>query len=33
VLCNRPLFQVRIAEAVALVRSARAWLHMAIQQT
>jgi indole-3-acetate monooxygenase len=32
-LCDRPLFQVRIAEATALVRSARAWLHTTIQQT
>src|SRR5262249_54821030 len=30
-LRNRPLFQVRVAEAVALVRSARAWLHTAVQ--
>lgn len=33
VLRDRPLFQVRLAEAVALVRSARAWLHTAVQQT
>jgi indole-3-acetate monooxygenase len=33
VLRNRPLFQVHMAEAVALVRSARAWLHMVVQQT
>jgi alkylation response protein AidB-like acyl-CoA dehydrogenase len=32
-LRDRPLFQVRVAEALALVRSARAWLHMAVQQT
>ena len=32
VLRDQPLFQARIAEAVALVRSARAWLHMAVQQ-
>jgi alkylation response protein AidB-like acyl-CoA dehydrogenase len=32
VLRDHPLFQARIAEAVALVRSARAWLHMAVQQ-
>lgn len=32
-LRDRPLFQVRLAEAVALVRSARAWLHTAIQET
>ena len=33
VLRDHPLFQARMAEAVALVRSARAWLHMAVQQT
>jgi alkylation response protein AidB-like acyl-CoA dehydrogenase len=27
------MFQVRLAEAVALVRSARAWLHATVQQT
>jgi indole-3-acetate monooxygenase len=32
-LCDRPMFQVRLAEAVALVRSARAWLHATVQQT
>jgi alkylation response protein AidB-like acyl-CoA dehydrogenase len=32
VLRDHPLFQARIAEAVALVRSARAWLHTAVQQ-
>jgi alkylation response protein AidB-like acyl-CoA dehydrogenase len=32
-LRDRPLFQVRVAEAVALVRSARAWLHTAVQDT
>jgi indole-3-acetate monooxygenase len=32
-LRDRPLFQGRLAEAVALVRSARAWLHTAVQQT
>jgi alkylation response protein AidB-like acyl-CoA dehydrogenase len=31
-LRDRPLFQVRLAEAVALVRSARAWLYAAVQQ-
>jgi alkylation response protein AidB-like acyl-CoA dehydrogenase len=31
-LRDRALFQVRLAEAVALVRSARAWLHTAVQQ-
>jgi alkylation response protein AidB-like acyl-CoA dehydrogenase len=31
-LRDQPFFQARIAEAVALVRSARAWLHTAIQQ-
>jgi indole-3-acetate monooxygenase len=33
VLRDQPLFQARIAEAVALVASSRAWLHAAIQQT
>jgi alkylation response protein AidB-like acyl-CoA dehydrogenase len=32
-LRDRSLFQVRIAEAVALVRSARAWLHMTVEHT
>jgi indole-3-acetate monooxygenase len=32
-LRDRPLFQVRIAEATALVGSARAWLHTTVQQT
>jgi indole-3-acetate monooxygenase len=32
-LRDRSLFQVRLAEAVALVRSARAWLHATVQQT
>jgi alkylation response protein AidB-like acyl-CoA dehydrogenase len=32
-LRDRPSFHVRLAEAVALVRSARAWLHAAVQQT
>ena len=32
VLRDQPLFQARIAEAVALVASSRAWLHAAIQQ-
>ena len=32
-LCERPLFHIRLAEAVALVRSARAWLHATLQQT
>jgi indole-3-acetate monooxygenase len=32
VLRDQPFFQARIAEAVALVRSARAWLHTAVQQ-
>ena len=32
-LRDRSLFQVRVAEAVALVRSARAWLHMTVEQT
>ena len=31
-LRDRPLFHVRLAEAVALVRSARAWLHASVQQ-
>lgn len=31
-LRERPLFHLRLAEAVALVRSARAWLHAAVQQ-
>jgi alkylation response protein AidB-like acyl-CoA dehydrogenase len=31
-LRDRPLFHLRLAEAVALVRSARAWLHAAVQQ-
>jgi alkylation response protein AidB-like acyl-CoA dehydrogenase len=31
-LRERSMFQVRLAEAVALVRSARAWLHTAVQQ-
>jgi alkylation response protein AidB-like acyl-CoA dehydrogenase len=31
-LQERPLFHVRLAEAVALVRSARAWLHASVQQ-
>jgi alkylation response protein AidB-like acyl-CoA dehydrogenase len=31
-LRDRPPFQVRLAEAVALVRSARAWLHASVQQ-
>jgi alkylation response protein AidB-like acyl-CoA dehydrogenase len=31
-LRDQPVFQVRLAEAVALVRSARAWLHTSIQQ-
>ncbi|MGH8056341.1 MAG: acyl-CoA dehydrogenase family protein, partial [Candidatus Entotheonellia bacterium] len=30
---EQPMFQVRLAEAVALVRSARAWLHTSVQQT
>ena len=29
---EQPVFQARLAEAVALVRSARAWLHTAVQQ-
>jgi indole-3-acetate monooxygenase len=32
-LRDRSLFQVRVAEAAARVRSARAWLHMVVQQT
>jgi indole-3-acetate monooxygenase len=32
-LRDRSLFQVRVAEALALVRSARAWLHMTVEQT
>jgi indole-3-acetate monooxygenase len=32
VLRDQPFFQARIAEAVALVRAARAWLHTAVQQ-
>jgi hypothetical protein len=32
-LREQPMFQVRLAEAVALVRSARAWLHTVVQQT
>jgi alkylation response protein AidB-like acyl-CoA dehydrogenase len=32
VLRDQPFFQARIAEAVALVPSARAWLHTAVQQ-
>jgi alkylation response protein AidB-like acyl-CoA dehydrogenase len=32
-LRERPMFHVRLAEAVALVRSARAWLHASVQQT
>ena len=32
-LRDRPLVQARMAEAVALVRSARAWLHASLQQT
>ena len=31
-LRDRPMFQVRLAEAVASVRSARAWLYAAVQQ-
>lgn len=31
-LRERPLFQVRLAEAVALVRSARAWLYTSVQR-
>ena len=30
---EQPMFQVRLAEAVALVRAARAWLHTSVQQT
>jgi len=30
---EQPMFQVRLAEAVALVRAARAWLHTLVQQT
>lgn len=32
-LRDRPMFQSRMAEAVALVRSARAWLHASVQQS
>src|SRR5262249_57777255 len=32
-LRERALFHVRLAEAVALVRAARAWLYAAVQQT
>jgi alkylation response protein AidB-like acyl-CoA dehydrogenase len=32
-LRDRSMFQVRLAEAVALVRSARAWLHTTVEQT
>ena len=32
-LRDRPMFQVRLAEAVALVRAARAWLHASVQQS
>ena len=32
-LRDRPMFQARIAEAVALVRSARAWLHASVHQS
>jgi alkylation response protein AidB-like acyl-CoA dehydrogenase len=32
VLRDQPFFQARIAEAVALVRAARAWLHTVVQQ-
>jgi alkylation response protein AidB-like acyl-CoA dehydrogenase len=32
-LREQPMFQVRLAEAVALVRSARAWLHAVVQHT
>jgi alkylation response protein AidB-like acyl-CoA dehydrogenase len=32
VLREQPFFQARIAEAVALVRAARAWLHTVVQQ-
>jgi alkylation response protein AidB-like acyl-CoA dehydrogenase len=31
-LQERTMFQIRLAEAVALVRSARAWLHATVQQ-
>lgn len=31
-LRDRPLFHVRLAEAVALVRAARVWLHASVQQ-
>lgn len=31
-LQDRPTFQAKLAEAVALIRSARAWLHAAVQQ-
>ena len=32
-LREQPMFQVRFAEAVALIRSARAWLHAVVQHT
>ncbi len=32
-LREHPVFQVRLAEAVALVRSARAWLHASVQRS
>jgi alkylation response protein AidB-like acyl-CoA dehydrogenase len=32
VLRERPMFHFRLAEAMALVRSARAWLHASVQQ-
>lgn len=32
-LRERPMFQARLAEAVALVRAARAWLYAAVQQS
>lgn len=32
-LRDRPPFHIRVAEAVALVRSARAWLHTSVQRT
>ena len=32
-LRDRPPFHIRLAEAVAVVRSARAWLHTAVQRT
>ena len=32
VLRDQPFFQARIAEAVALVRSARTWLHTVVHQ-